>query len=160
DRYQGASIQVVAAPPSDSVGGRRIAGAENVELRFGIVRTGDPGHPTAMARRVQTCPRVKSRIAGIHRDRVERPLQFGRFGIEGLDVTWRIHVVAGSDNHMVAENHGSIRGEILRVEASDFLLPDFRAVLRVQADDPIVVKLEIYLVLPHAEPAGLEARAA
>ena len=60
-------IQVVALSASHGIGRRRIAGAENIQLRLGIVGAGNPGHPAAVARRIQAGPGVESGIAGVLR---------------------------------------------------------------------------------------------
>ena len=57
-------------------------------------------------------------------------------------------------------HHRRVRREVLLIERRDLVLPDFLAGLRVEAHHPVVVQLEVDVVVPHAEAAGLQAGAA
>ena len=71
--------------------------------------------------------------------------------IERLQERRRVEVVAGADEDVIADDHRRVRREVLLVERRDLVPPDFLAGLRVEADDPVVVQLEVDVVVPHAE---------
>ena len=67
----------------------------------------DAWHPwltAAVSRRLEARPRFEPRISWIHRHGVEDPLPLAGFGIEGLQVTRRVEIVAGSGDHMIAND--------------------------------------------------------
>ena len=88
----------------------------------------------AVARRVEVLPRLEARVAGLHRHGVELPLHVAGLRIERLQVARRIEIVAGADEHVVADDDRRRRGEVLLVEAGDLLVP---ALLAVRASSEI-----------------------
>ena len=113
-----------------------------------------------MARGVEARPRLETRIAGILWGRVQDPLELAGARIEGLEERRRVEIVTRADEHMIADDHRRVRREVLLIERCDLVLPDFLARLRIQAHDPVVMELEVNIVVPHAQAARLQARAA
>src|ERR1043166_9817963 len=86
-RDQSGREQIVTLASTGGVSRSRVTRSENVEMRFRIVRTGDPGHAAAVARGIQAGPSLGSGITGLLRRRIESPLECARFGVEGFDVS-------------------------------------------------------------------------
>ena len=122
-------------------------------MRFGIVGARESRPAAAVPRRIEAGPGLDAGIVRVHGDGVEDPLAFAGFGIEGLEEARRIHIVAGADDHVIAEHDGRDGREVLLVEAGDLLLPFFFAGSGIEADQVIVVDLEIEVVVPHAHAA-------
>ena len=158
DQRAGEEIVPFAAP--DRVGGNRVAGAEDVELGLGIVDAGQPRHAAAVARRVEAGPRVEPRVAGVHRHGVELPLQLAGLGIERLQEPGRVEIVAGADDHVVADDERRRGREVLLVEVGDGLVPALVAGLRVERHQVVVGRRHVEIAVPHAEAAIGDVRAA
>jgi hypothetical protein len=160
-RDQRAREQVVSlAARAGRVRRRRIARAEDVELRIRIVRAGDPRLRAAVPRRVETTPRIEPRIALLHRHRVELPLQLTGLGIERLQEAGRVDVVARPHQHMIADHDRRRRREVTLVEVGDRLVPALLPRLRVERYQVIVGRLHVEVVVPHGEAAVADVRAA
>ncbi len=149
------------SPRPVRVGRRRVAGAVDVEVRFRIVRARDPGRAGAVARGVEAGPGLESRdrpdsAASSRGSTAAAPV----LGIERFQERRRVDVVAGADDDVIADDHRRVRREVLLIERRDLVLPDFLAGLGIEAHDPVVVQLEVDVVVPHAEAAGLQAGAA
>ena len=161
DGDDGTRIQVVAiAASAGGVGRRRIAGAHDVEMRVGIVRTRNPHVAAAVPRGIEVRPGLQTGIALLHRHRVELPLHIAGLGIERLQISGLVEVVAGPDQDVIADDDRRGRGEILQVEIGDVFVPDFLAGLGVQANQNIVGRFHVETVVPHAEPAIADVGAA
>src|SRR6185312_10822342 len=65
----------------------------------------------------------------------------------------RVHIVAGPDQQVIADNDRGHGGKVLFVEARNLLFPALLAGLGVQADQVIVMDLQIEIVVPHAHAA-------
>ena len=157
---QRAREQVVALAADARITRSRVAGAEDVELRFGIVRARHPDLTAAVARRVETWPRLQARIARIHRHGIKLPLQLARLGIERLQKSRSVEVVAGADEHVIADDNRRERREILLLEIGDFDVPALLAGARIERDQIVVGRLEVEVVVPHADAAAADMRAA
>ena len=150
DGDDGTRIQVVAvAAGAGGVGRRRIAGADDVEMRVGIIRARHPHVAAAMPRGIEIGPGLQAGIALLHRHRIELPLHVAGFGIERLQVSRLVEIVAGTDQNVIADDDRRGRGEILQVEIGDIFVPDFLAGLGVQAQQNIVGRFHIQPVVPH-----------
>ncbi len=161
DRDQRAGEQIVAfAALACRICRRRIARAENVELRLRIVRARNPRLRAAVTRCVQTRPRVEPRVALLHRHGVELPLQFARLRIEGLQESGRIDIVARAHQDMIADHDRRGRREVALREIGDRLVPALLARLRFERHQVIVRRLHVQIVVPHAQPAIADVRAA
>src|SRR5262249_28701451 len=114
------------------VGRRRIAGADDVEMRLRIVRAGDPHLPGAVPRRVEALPGLEAGIALVHRHRVELPLHGAGFGIERLQESRRVEIVAGTDEHVVPDDDRRGGREVLLLKAGNLLVPALLAGARVE----------------------------
>ena len=104
ERDERAREEVVALAPLARVAGRRVAGADDVQLRLRIVGAGNPGLAAAVARGVEARPRVEPGIARLHRHGVGLPLQLAGLGIERLQEARHVEVVAGADEDVVADD--------------------------------------------------------
>ncbi len=161
DRDDRAGVQIVArAARRIGVGRRRIAGAEDIEMRFRIVGAGDPHVAGAVLRAVEAAPGIEARVAGLHRHGVEDPLHVAGFGIARLQVAGLIEIVAGADEDVVADDDGRHGGEVLLIEVGDFLMPALLAGARVEADQIVVRRFHVQPVAPHAQAAVADVRAA
>ena len=159
-RNQRAGEQIVARPRDARVRRRGIAGAEDVELRFRIVGSGHPRVAAAVARRFEIRPRLEPRIAGVHRHRIELPLKLAGFRIEGLQESRAIEIVAGAHDHVIADDDGRRRREILLIEIGDLDVPALFAGFRVERHEVIVGRLEEQIVAPDAGAAIADMRGA
>ena len=110
--------QVVSLASHAGVAGSRIARAEDVELGLGIVDARNPRLPAAMPRGLETRPGVETGIARLHRHGIELPLQLAGFGIVRLEEAGQIEVVAGADQHVVANDDRRHGGKVLLVEVA------------------------------------------
>src|SRR5437016_3118429 len=104
----------------------------------------------AVLRGVQIRPRVETRIARLHRDRMEFPLQLAGLRIERLEKTGRIQIVAGADEDVIADDDRRRRRKVLLREARNLLVPALLAGARVEADEVIVRRLEEHVTAPDA----------
>ena len=160
ERDERAGVEVVARAPLAGVARRRVAGADDVELRLRIVGTGNPGLAAAVARRVEARPRVQAGIAGVHRHGVGLPLQLAGLGIERLQEARHVEVVAGADEDVIADDHWSGGGEVLFVKARELDVPALLARPRIERHQVVVGRLEVEIVLPQAGAAVADVRAA
>src|SRR5207248_6544481 len=126
----------------------------------GIVRARHPDLTAAVARRVETWPRLQARIARIHRHGIKLPLQLARLGIERLQKSRSVEVVAGADEHVIADDNRRERREILLLEIGDFDVPALLAGPRIERDQIVVGRLAVAAVLPHPPASPAPARAA
>ena len=129
-------------------------------MRLRIVGARQPHLPAAVARRVEALPRLDPGIAGIHRHRIELPLQRARLGIERLQESRRVEIVAGADQHVIPDHHRRRRREILLREARDLLVPPLAARARVERHEVVVGRLHVEIGVPEGEPAVADVRAA
>ena len=160
DRDQRAREEVVPLAAALREGRRRIAGAEDVELGLRIVDARQPRLRAAVTGGVEAGPGVEARIAFLHRDGVELPLQLAGFGIERLQEAGRVEVVAGPGDDVVAGDDRRHRREVLLVERGDFLVPALLAGFRFEGDEVVVRRLHVEVVLPHPEAAVRDVGAA
>ena len=159
DGDERAGEQVVTLPRDARVARRRVAGAEDVQLRFGIVDAGDPDLATAVACGLEARPRVEAGVTGIHRDGIELPLELAGLRIEGLQEAGRVEVVSGSGEHVVADDHRRHGREVLLVEIGDFDVPALLAGPRIERDQVVVRRLEVEIVVPHPHAAAADVGA-
>src|SRR5262249_18804873 len=153
--------QVVAFAASlRGVCGRWITCAEDIEVCLGIVGTGNPGLASSMSRRIQVLPGFEAGISRVHRDRIEFPLKVAGLGIKGLYESRLIKIVARTNQHMVANDDGGHRREILLVEAENFFVPALLAGASVERYEVIVGRDEVQIVAPHPDTAIADVRAA
>ena len=142
------------------VGRRRVAGAEDIQVRLGIVDARNPGMAAAVARRIEALPRLKTRIARIHRHRVEAPLLLPRFRIERHQIAGRVKIVPGADDDVIADGRRRRGKEVLLAERRRFLVPALRASSRVDRHEIVVGRDEIEIVAPHGHAAIADVCAA
>ena len=161
DRDQRTREEVVAfAARLRGVGRRRVAGAGDVQMRLGIVRSGHPHLRAAVPGGVEVLPRLQPRIAFVHRHRVQLPLQLAGLRIERLEKSRRVEIVAGADQHVIADDDRRHRREVLLGEAGDDLVPALLAGARVERHEIVVRRLDEQIVAPHAHAAIADVGAA
>ena len=137
----------------------RVAGAEDVEVRCGIVDARQPRVTAAVARGVEALPGVEPRIAQVHRYGVKAPLLRTGFRIERHQVTRRVEIVSGADDDVVADRHRRRRQEILLAERRRLLVPALFAGPRVERNEIVVGGDEVEIVAPHRDAAVADVRA-
>src|SRR5207249_451426 len=98
----------------------------------GVIRARNPDLTSAMARRVETGPRLQARITRIHRHGIKLPLQLARLGIERLQKSRRVEIVAGADKHVIADDNRRERREILLLEIGNLDVPALLAGARIE----------------------------
>src|SRR4030095_14039681 len=76
----------------------------------------------------------------------------------GLEIAWRIEIVAGPHNHVVIDDDRRRRQEILLVEVGDFLVPALLAGACVERDEVVVRRDEEKVVAPHGSTAIADVR--
>src|SRR5437016_3770196 len=153
--------QVVAFAASlRSVCGGRITCAEDIKVCLGIVGTGNPELASSMSGRIQIFPGFQAGISRIHRDRIEFPLKLAGLGIKGLYESRLVKIVARTNQHMVGNDDGGHRREILQVEAEDFFVPALLAGASVEGYEVIIGRDEVQIVAPHPDTAIADVRAA
>src|SRR5262249_11349730 len=121
--------------------------------RLWIIRSGKPGKSAAMTRGVQIRPCFEAGITGIHRNGVELPLQFPGLGIERLQETGSIEIIAGSDEQMIPDNDRCHRREILFFEGSKRNVPAFLSRLCLERNEIVVRCFEEEIVMPYRHAA-------
>ena len=99
-------------------------------------------------------------IAGLHRHRVELPLPLAGLRIERLQEAGRVQVVAGADEHVIADDDRRHRREVLLLEVGDLDVPAFLAGSRVERDQVVVGRFEEQVVVPDRRAAIADVRAA
>ena len=129
-------------------------------MRVRVVRSRQPHLTAAVPRGVEVLPRLEPRIARVHRHGVELPLQLAGLRIERLEEPRRVEIVAGADQHVIADHDRRRRGEILLGEAGDFLVPALLPRSRIERHQIVVRRFHVETVAPHAEPAVADVRAA
>ncbi len=153
--------QVVAfAARLRCIRGGGITGAEDIEVRLRIVDAWQPRMTAAVARRVETLPRLEAGIARVHRHGVEAPLLLARFRIERHQISRRIQIVAGADDDVIADGHRRRRHEVLLAERRRLFVPPLFAGARVERHEIIVGRDEKQIVAPHRDAAIADVRAA
>ena len=127
---------------------------------FRIVDARQPRMTAAVARGVETLPRVQPRIARVHRHGVEAPLLRAGLRIERHQVAGRVEIVTGADHDVVADGHRRRRQEVLLAERHDFLVPPLLAGPGVERDEVVVRRDEVEVVAPHRDATIADVRPA
>ncbi len=113
-----------------------------------------------MPRGVEIRPGFEARIALLGRHAVEFPLPVARLRIERLQESGLVEIVAGADDNMIADDDRRGRRKILQIEIGQLLVPDLLAGLGVETNQEVVGRFHEEAVVPHAESAVADVRAA
>ncbi len=134
ERDDAVAVEVVAKPRRAVPVRRRVAGAEEHEVRLGIVGARVPHADAAGLPRVAR-PGLVARLAGSG-NRVEAPDFLAGLRIERRDVAAdRAVAAAGADDHLVLHDRRVVRDRVAAPSASATCdVPDLLAALRVDRD--------------------------
>ena len=121
DGHERARIQVVAfATGLRRVRRRRIARADDVQLRLGIVDAGNPHVTAAVTRGVEALPRLQPGIARFCGVAYHRHCRAPVSGSNDAG-TRRVEIVAGRHEHVVLDHDRRHRREVLLAQLGDRL---------------------------------------
>ena len=107
----------------------------------------------AVAGGVEVLPRLQPGIALVLRRRVPTPLPGAGFGVEGLQVSRRVEIVARRHQDVVTDDNRGHGREVLLRELGDLDVPSLGSGARVERDEVVVRRGQEQVVTLHAEAA-------
>ena len=159
DGHDGTGVKVIALATALGHHRIRIAGADNIEVQFGVISAGDPGLARAVGGRILIGPGLNAGLAFARRG-PPFPLQFAVLGVEGLHKARIIQMVAAdAGNDVIADDHGRDGRSVVELRVGQANLPTLLARSRVETHQVTVGRLKEQPVAVHTHAAVADGAA-